>query len=132
MTEIHSSQSTIGYLIVDHGSRRSESNEALEKLVGDFQERFGLAIVEPAHMELAEPTIEMAFDKCVTQGANFVRVCPFFLLPGKHWQHDIPALVAAAAEKHPGISFEITAPLGYHPAMLELLASVAGLSSNPG
>ena len=35
-------------------------------------------------MELAEPSIEQAFDKCVAQGATFVVVHPYFLAPGRH------------------------------------------------
>ena len=34
-----------------------------------FQRSTEYAIVGPAHMELAEPTIEMAFDRCVERGA---------------------------------------------------------------
>ena len=58
--------------------------------------------VQPAHMELAEPSIATAFDACVAAGATTVVVAPYFLGPGRHWDSDIPALAAAAAAVIPG------------------------------
>jgi sirohydrochlorin ferrochelatase len=108
-------------IIVDHGSRRAESNQRLEELVAMFRQRFDYEIVESAHMELAAPSIGDSFDRCVAQGATRVIVNPFFLLPGRHWKHDIPALVAQAAQKHPGIEFLVTAPLELHPLILQIM-----------
>lgn len=93
-----------------------------------FVERFAQAytqfpIVEPAHMELAEPSIETAFARCVARGARHVIVCPYFLLPGRHWNKDIPELSQAAAAAHPGISFQVTDPIGLHPMMGQIIAS---------
>ena len=88
-----------GVIIVDHGSRLAESNQMLERLAKMFGERFAdrYQIVEPAHMELAEPSIATAFARCVERGATTVVVFPYFLLPGRHWNDDIPRLAAAAA-----------------------------------
>lgn len=110
-----------GYVIVDHGSRVAQSNALLAQIASDFQRKSGHAIVEPAHMELAEPTIEMAFGRCAEQGANVVVVCPFFLLPGRHWSQDIPELTRQAAANHPDVRHLVTAPLGLLPAMLTLI-----------
>jgi len=112
---------TTGIVIVDHGSRRAASNEMLEAFVERFAEATGYAIVEPAHMELAEPSIATAFDKCVDQGATRVVVCPYFLLPGRHWHQDIPQLTAEAAGKHPGVPYLVTAPIGLHPMMGDVI-----------
>jgi len=112
-----------GIVIVDHGSRREASNKMLEDFVCRFAESSGFAIVEPAHMELAEPSIGTAFDRCVRRGAGRVVVCPYFLLPGKHWDQDIPQLTREAAARHPGVPFMVTAPIGLHPMMREVIAS---------
>ena len=87
---------TTGIIIVDHGSRRGESNRMLEEVSRLFAERFTekYDIVEPAHMELAEPSIAQSYAACVKRGATRVVVCPFFLGPGKHWTSDIPRLTA--------------------------------------
>src|ERR1051325_9498925 len=100
----------IGVIIVDHGSRRSESNEMLEEVAAAFAKRFAnrFAIVEPAHMELADPSIVTAYAKCARRGAERIVVLPFFLGPGKHWTMDIPRLTATAARDFPGTRYHVT------------------------
>jgi sirohydrochlorin ferrochelatase len=111
----------LGVILVDHGSRRGESNAMLLDVVRDFARSSGMCIVEPAHMELAEPSIATAFARCVERGAKTVVVFPYFLLPGRHWSDDIPRLAAAAAENFPGIRYLVTAPFGLHPLMAEIM-----------
>jgi sirohydrochlorin ferrochelatase len=118
-----SADKSLGIIIVDHGSRLDQSNRMLEELAAQFARRFTrrYAIVEPAHMELAEPTIATAFGRCVQRGAARVVVCPFFLGPGKHWTHDIPRLSAEAAASFPGVQFQVAPTLGIDELMLDLL-----------
>jgi sirohydrochlorin ferrochelatase len=111
----------IGLIVVDHGSRRAESNAMLEQMVVQVAEVVPYEIVEPAHMELAEPSIADAFDACVARGARTVVVSPYFLLPGRHWSQDIPALVEQAAARHPGVAHLVAAPFGLHPLMARVV-----------
>ncbi|TWT66327.1 Sirohydrochlorin cobaltochelatase [Posidoniimonas polymericola] len=118
----------IGVIIVDHGSRRPESNDLLLEVVASFSGQTGVELVEPAHMELAEPSIADAFARLVARGAKRVIVAPFFLAPGRHWNEDIPELTRAAAAQQGGTPFAIAEPMGQHPAMAEVLASrIAGV-----
>ncbi|KAK2423408.1 sirohydrochlorin ferrochelatase, chloroplastic [Trifolium repens] len=110
-----------GVIIVDHGSRRKESNLMLNEFVEMFRQKTGYQIVEPAHMELAEPSIGDAFQSCVQQGARRVIISPFFLSPGRHWSQDIPSLSAKAAKQHPGVSYIVTAPLGLHELLVDVV-----------
>jgi len=114
---------TMGIVIVDHGSQRQESNRMLEEVAAAFAKRFAAlySIVEPAHMELAEPSIETAFNRCIGRGAKRVVVCPFFLGPGKHWTQDIPRLTAEAAAKHTGVTYQVAPTLGIDDLILDLL-----------
>jgi sirohydrochlorin ferrochelatase len=114
---------TNGIIIVDHGSRRDESNRMLERVAELFAGRFAgrYGIVEPAHMELAEPSIATAYGRCVERGATRVVVCPFFLGPGKHWTQDIPGLTAAAAAKFPHTRYHVAQTLGIDDLILDLL-----------
>lgn len=127
MTYDHSCSSpgdaTTGVIIVDHGSTRPESNQMLEAFVAMFAQLGHFQIVEPAHMELAEPSIATAVARCVQRGAKRVVVSPYFLLPGKHWNKDIPRLTAAAAADHPGTQYVVTAPIGLHPMMVQVIQS---------
>ena len=113
----------LGIIIVDHGSRRIESNEMLEELAAMFAQRFceKYEVVEPAHMELAEPSIGTAYDRCVGRGAEKIICCPFFLGPGKHWTQDIPRLVATAAQRHPGTTYHVTPYIGIDELIVDLL-----------
>ncbi len=115
------SNSQVGVILVDHGSRREESNALLLDVVADFAAHSRYEIVEPAHMELAEPSIATAFRRCVERGATTVIVFPYFLLPGRHWDQDIPRLAAAAARNHAGVRYLVTAPFGLHPLMAEVI-----------
>jgi sirohydrochlorin ferrochelatase len=114
-------QTKLAVIVVDHGSRRDESNAMLLDVVRNFADASGMPIVEPAHMELAEPSIATAFDRCVARGATKVVVFPYFLLPGRHWSDDIPRLTAAAAKKHPGVRYLVTAPFAMHPLMAQII-----------
>jgi len=111
----------LGVILVDHGSRREESNRLLLEVVAHFAASSGLPVVEPAHMELAEPSIATAFARCVERGAKTVVVFPYFLLPGRHWHEDIPRLAAEAAAAHQGVRFLVTAPFGLHPLLSEVI-----------
>jgi len=117
----------IGIIIVDHGSRRSESNQMLEEVARLFGQRFAqkFEIVEPAHMEIAEPSIAAAYARCVERGAQRVVVCPFFLGPGKHWTQDIPRLTADAAAAFPKTTYHVAPTLGIDDLILDLLAKRA-------
>jgi len=113
----------IGLIVVDHGSRRGASNDMLVVMAGMVAEVVPYGIVEPAHMEIAEPSIQTAFDRCVQRGAKLVVVSPYFLLPGRHWDQDIPGLTAEAARPHPDVPFLVAAPLGLHPLMARVVES---------
>jgi sirohydrochlorin ferrochelatase len=104
-------------LLVDHGSRRAESNALLHDAARRFRQYSGYTIVEPAHMELAQPSIQQAFDTCVTLGAHRIIVFPWFLSPGRHWTEDIPQLVREAALRHSHILWTVTPPFGIHPGL---------------
>jgi sirohydrochlorin ferrochelatase len=113
--------SVLGIVVVDHGSRRAEANDAFLALVERFATQSGFAIVEPAHMELASPTLDDAFARAVARGATEIVVHPCFLLPGRHWNEDIPRLCDAASRAHGGVAWRMTGPLGDSPQLLDAI-----------
>lgn len=107
-------------LLVDHGSRRAQANALLDEVAGLVKQRLGAgSIVEPAHMEIAEPTVAHGFSRCVEQGATTVVVHPFMLAPGRHVTEDLPRLIAEAAKGHEGVTFAMAAPLGSHAGVVD-------------
>ena len=73
-------------------------------------------------MELAEPSIESAYSRCVEQGANHIICHPYFLSLGRHVQEDIPTLLASAASRHKETSFVLTKPLGMQNEIVDLIS----------
>ncbi len=117
-------------LIVDHGSRRAESNDMLPQMATLVQQRVGPSVlVAWAHMELAQPDIAQVFRQCVDAGAREVVVVPYMLGPGRHATEDIPRLAEAAASDHPGVQLRVAPPLGIHPLLAELVVHRAGFDS---
>ncbi len=112
---------TTAIVIVDHGSKRQAANEQLDALVALYKQTTGTAIIEPAHMELASPTIADAITACVRQGATNIVVHPYFLAPGRHSIEDIPRMVEEAMANHDGISYRVTQPLGIDERLCSLI-----------
>ncbi|MFW2389024.1 MAG: CbiX/SirB N-terminal domain-containing protein [Polyangiales bacterium] len=107
-------------LLIDHGSRRAQANALLHEVASLVKARLGAeAIVEPAHMEIAQPTIADGFARCIEQGATTIVVHPFMLAPGRHVTEDLPRLIAEAAAAHDGVSFSLAAPLGSHSGVID-------------
>lgn len=120
------SSSTVGVIIVDHGSRVDTANQMLIDLVARYKKaNTRVRIVEAAHMEMCEPSIKTAFARCVEQGATEVICHPYFLSRGRHVLQDIPSLMAEAADEHKanGVKYTITEPLGLHSAILDIIDS---------
>jgi sirohydrochlorin ferrochelatase len=111
----------LGLLLVDHGSRRAESNQQLEEMAARVQRLRPTALVVAAHMEIAAPDLATAFDSLVTRGATRIVILPYFLGDGRHLTQDIPALAAAAAAIHPHVTYSIGTALGPHDALAALL-----------
>ncbi len=115
-------------LLIDHGSRRTEANEMMDCMANLVQAMAGPdVIVRHAHMELAEPSIEVGVRHCAEAGATELTVFPYMLSPGKHSTGDIPRLVAAAATSFPDLDVRITTAFGVHEKLAELILQRAGL-----
>jgi sirohydrochlorin ferrochelatase len=117
----------IAFILVDHGSRFTEANDMLLDVVRMVKELSGVGRVYPAHMELAEPSIQQAFAQAVKGGATAVVVHPYFLAPGRHSTTDIPRMVEEAAKAFPGVEHCVTAPLGVHPKIGEVVLERMGV-----
>jgi len=128
-------------LLVAHGSRNPDAAVAHEQLCaavqaevddggegGDVGGRTDPPRVRPAYLEIAAPSIPDAIDAAVADGATSVRLLPHFLGPGNHVQRDLPAIVAEARTRHPGVTIELAEHLGADPGLVALLATrvVAG------
>ncbi len=110
-----------GVILVDHGSELSAANDMLVEIARMFSEATGVTIVEPAHMDLAEPTLAQAFASCVARGATQIVVHPYFLSPGRHSMKDIPLLSAEAAKNFPDVPYCVSEPLGVDNRLVDVV-----------
>lgn len=118
----------IGYLLIDHGSRRAESNRQLEAMADLVRARRPGVPVVTAHMEVAPPTIADGVAALAATGVTEIRPLLYFLADGRHVSEDIPRLLAEAVQGHPQLRTAPGTALGPHELLADLLLSRAGES----
>ncbi len=111
---------TTALLVIAHGSRQPEANADLHQVVELLRQRGSFAIVEPGFLELASPTIAGAAGRCTAQGAERVILLPYFLSPGVHARDDLEEHRRRLAQEFPRVEFRLAAPLGPHPALIDV------------
>ena len=107
-------------LIMAHGSRIAEANDAAREVAAMVREITGFEIVEVAFRELHEPDIQQGIDTCVVRGAGRILLMPYFLFMGAHVQHDLPEEIMTAQKRHPGLIMEMGGHLGVHRKLAEI------------
>ncbi len=110
-----------GFLLIDHGSRRQQSNDQLLAMRDLVIERHPDVPCVAAHMEIAEPDITEGVDSLIKQDVQHIHVLCYFLSNGRHITEDIPNLVKEALAKHPECTYDIAQALGPHELLAELL-----------
>ena len=69
-------------VIVGRGSSDPDANADLYKVARLLWDSRGLALVEPAFVSLAQPSVPAALDRCRLLGATRIVVVPYFLFTG--------------------------------------------------
>jgi sirohydrochlorin ferrochelatase len=115
------SESRIALLLIAHGSRRPAANADLEWAAGELRARGRYTHIQPAYLELAEPSIEAGAALCVERGATDVVLLPYFLSPGKHVVEDLALARDTLGARFPAVRFTLAEPLGGHPLLLDVL-----------
>jgi sirohydrochlorin ferrochelatase len=80
--------------------------------------------VEAGFLELAEPSIPEALDRCVRQGATDICIVPYFLSAGRHVHEDIPGEVDKARVMHANITMTTLPHIGASPQMKDLIRGI--------
>lgn len=121
----------IGYLVVDHGSRRPRSNAQLEDMTERVRRLRPDCPVSHAHMEVVGPDIAAGIAELVGRGVDEIVVLLYFLADGRHVQEDVPRLVAEALAAHPGVTARLGAALGPDDGLAQLMLERAGEAPEP-
>jgi len=108
-------------LLMGHGSRVAEANDALRIVAEQVRQQGSFAIVEVSFRELHEPDIQAGIDACVAQGAQRILLYPYFLFAGAHVLEDLPGEMEQAKQRYPGLEMTMGQPLGTHPKLGEIV-----------
>lgn len=104
-----------------HGSRDPRHAATITALVDEVRRaRPGLRVAE-AFLELAAPRFDDVVATLVSEGHREIVVVPLLLSDAYHAKVDVPAAVAAAAERHPGVAIRATGILGLETTLLTIL-----------
>lgn len=104
-----------------HGSRDPRAAATVRALVGEVRAQRPDLRIEAAHLSASRPSFDQVVDKLVRAGHEEVVVVPLLLNDAHHAQVDVPAAVAAASERHPGLRVRASRILGLEPAFLQVL-----------
>ena len=107
-------------LMMAHGSRIAEANDAAREVAAMVREMTGFEIVEVSFRELHDPNIQSGIDACVAKGAQRILLMPYFLFMGAHVQHDLPEEIERAQKRYPGLIMEMGGHLGAHRKLAEI------------
>jgi len=108
-------------LLMAHGSRISEANDAVNQIAARVKKMTLFDIVEVSFREQHLPNIQMGVDACVAQGAKRILLVPYFLYLGAHVQEDLPEELVQARERHPGVEMVLGKHLGVHDKLAEIV-----------
>ena len=108
-------------LLMAHGSRVAEANNAAHEIAAMIRSASDFAIVEVAFREMHPPDIQSAIDRCVAQGAERILLMPYFLFVGAHVREDLPAEMTQAQQRYPQVEFAMGNHLGAHRKLAEIV-----------
>jgi sirohydrochlorin cobaltochelatase len=112
---------TPGVILVSHGSREAEGNDAFLKLAAEVRARRPDWRVEPAFLDYGRPHLLEIIQDVAAAGAAPVVVMPCYLFPGGRADSDIAAAVAEVAKRRPDLPVRVAKPLGDHEATPDIL-----------
>jgi sirohydrochlorin ferrochelatase len=109
-------------LLVGHGSKRKEANDALvvlEDLV--MRKRLGTTKIAHCFLQFAKPDIHEALAQLDAAGVVDVTVVPIFLYEGIHIREDIPEVLTEIAKERPHMRLVLAPVLGIDERMAEIV-----------
>ncbi|MGO9009646.1 MAG: sirohydrochlorin chelatase [Bryobacteraceae bacterium] len=112
---------TTGIIVFAHGSRLEPANEGVRAVARQLAAAGRFEAVEPAFLELGEPSLEGAVKSLVARGVNDILVVPYFLTLGIHLERDLPNIINQISERIGHVRIRATPPLDGHPALVDVL-----------
>lgn len=111
-----------GVLFVAHGTPVAEANAPIGRILQRVCQHTGYRQAGIGYLDCNQPDIPTAFDQLVATGIAQLLVLPYFLHLGRHVRTDLPALFAAARQRHPTVEIQIAHHLDYDPLLAQVAA----------
>ena len=104
-----------------HGSRDPRSAATIQALCAEVRDMRPDLRIEAAFLELSKPSFSTVVDKLVRAGYEEIVVVPLLLTEAYHAKVDVPAAIAEAESRHPGLKVRASDILGLETVFLEVL-----------
>ncbi|WP_071394596.1 sirohydrochlorin chelatase [Bacillus tuaregi] len=108
-------------LYICHGSRVKQAVKEAGAFIDRVMKKVEAPIQELGFLELAEPSLEEGFKRCVEQGASTIMAVPVLLLTAAHAKEDIPSELHALQARFPNIEVRLGHPIGVHEKIVDVL-----------
>jgi len=108
-----------------HGSRDPLWHQPIQAVAQRIAQQSPHTLVRCAYLELTAPDLPTVAAELAAAGASSLCVVPMFLGVGRHAREDLPQLMSDIQTAHPSIDITCQKAIGEHPALLDLLASIA-------
>ncbi|GFO59254.1 sirohydrochlorin cobaltochelatase [Geomonas silvestris] len=108
-------------LLMAHGSRIAEANDAVREIAQRVKRLTLFDIVEVSYREQHLPNIQQGVDACVAQGAQRILLVPYFLYLGAHVLEDLPEELEQARQRYPDVEMVLGKHLGVHNKLAEVV-----------
>ncbi len=107
-------------VLLGHGSRAEEANEAMYEVVRRLGARWPALRLSAAFLEINAPSIPEGIDFHAEAGAGRIILLPYFLHLGNHVQRDLPGFMEEGRLRHPHVDISLSDHLGFHHKLVEI------------
>lgn len=108
-----------------HGARNPDWAKPILAIRDAMLERAPQVMVEAAFLEFISPQLPEIVDSLVAAGHKTITIVPMFMAQTGHTKRDLPALLDAAMERHPGLTIHLATPIGEAAGVVAAIAEYA-------
>lgn len=109
-------------ILFAHGARDARWAAPFERILEQVARAAPQRTPMLAFLEFMAPSLKDAVEQQIARGHRSIRIVPLFLGPGGHLRSDVPALVEAAQQAHPGVVVELSHAAGEDVDVISALA----------
>ena len=114
-----------GLILFAHGARDPRWAAPFEAVAARVRAQRPGVPVRLAFLEFMTPTLPEAGAELAALGCTELQVLPMFLGAGGHVRQDLPLLIAAVREAHPGLSVRLAPAVGELDSVTAAMADAA-------